>query len=470
MKCRTCQYDLWGIAPPGPCPECSSPFDPTTYQFHPNEARFHCPSCAAAYLGNGPGGLPWPRSFACVKCAAPVEVRLMPVRPAPGADAEKVVARAFPWPGKAGFKRIGAFFRTVGWSMTAPARLGANLPIDSGTFHAMRFAFWVSVLTGIPSAAAFAIMVFAFAPLAGSGASGGVATAVGSVGFALLGTGLGVVFLACPVWGALAHLVLLGGQPRGGFEQSLKCAWYALGPYAICAVPCLGFYVTPVALVWSTISMAFMLRAAHGVHGLRAAIAAMLLPMGAGALLTIAVAMPFIGLAGSGLLAAGPNVSTPSSLAGALQANAGPDGLAPSHILQAPPPYVFYSWELRLLGGMDVDLPDGAAVADLDTLTEEQRTALISAAGDGPFYLLGDFVLSHRGMNLSAPDPGLWIAFSDPRAGAGYPGMMTVHLASGTQDNLVGQWADLVSAQNVLRAAAGLPPIPEDQSQLPPRP
>ena len=96
MKCRTCDYPLWNIAP-GPCPECGSVFDPSEFEFPVGRVRFCCPHCDQAYFGDGDGGHLVPSAFECVGCGRSIDESECTVRPVEGYDEADLEVASVPW-------------------------------------------------------------------------------------------------------------------------------------------------------------------------------------------------------------------------------------------------------------------------------------------------------------------------------------------------------------------------------------
>src|SRR5262249_57628543 len=93
MNCSKCGYLLFGVAS-GRCPECGVMFAATDFSFPRGAVHFLCPHCQQGYLGVDQHGLPFPRTFRCVKCEQPIRAAEMAVRPI----REGVLAESLPFP------------------------------------------------------------------------------------------------------------------------------------------------------------------------------------------------------------------------------------------------------------------------------------------------------------------------------------------------------------------------------------
>ena len=137
MRCRTCGYSLLGIAGRN-CPECNASFRPSDFDFVPNAVQFCCPSCNQAYYGTDVRGHIVPRSFACVSCQQQIDLDEMVVRAAQGFDETTTEAAEIPW--EHNEKRARGFFRTIGWALIAPQKLGLGLMSPRATTTGLAFA------------------------------------------------------------------------------------------------------------------------------------------------------------------------------------------------------------------------------------------------------------------------------------------------------------------------------------------
>ena len=122
MRCKGCGYSLWNV-PGRTCPECGRGYAPGEFEFRPNAVEFCCAGCGQQYYGTDRSGLPVPREFDCVRCAARCTLDSMVVRLAPGVTDEQAEVFRVPWESRER-GRVRAFLATVRDGMTRPTRIG----------------------------------------------------------------------------------------------------------------------------------------------------------------------------------------------------------------------------------------------------------------------------------------------------------------------------------------------------------
>jgi len=94
-------------------------------------------------------------------------------------------------------------------------------------------------------------------------------------GLSLIGPLLVIVFGAVP-----AHLFLMLFEPdRQPFRHTARLYCYAQGPIALMAIPFCGFYLAGVFQIWSLVAAILMLKAEHGLSGMKATVAALWAPL-----------------------------------------------------------------------------------------------------------------------------------------------------------------------------------------------
>jgi hypothetical protein len=276
MRCLKCEYPLWDLKP-GPCPECGEPFDPTSHQFRPNAVRFCCPHCDQAYYGDGEGGHLQPRSFDCVGCGTRIDESECVVRPLEGGSHEDAVhpGRA-PWfdDSIGWFKR---FLKTLGWSMTAPARLGRELPVTMGMGSGIAFFVSVQAIVLITTVLTF-FVIFGLMMANLRGGGGGPAGGAIPISLVFMAIGLGgflAAIVGLLIFGAIVHAVLrIGGATRGGIGRTIAAVGFGIGPSILAAVPLLGTYcLGTVGGLWAIVSTILVVSGAQAVSGLRATVA-----------------------------------------------------------------------------------------------------------------------------------------------------------------------------------------------------
>jgi hypothetical protein len=477
MRCRTCDYSLWNLSARA-CPECGQSFKPSDFEFVPNAVRFCCPSCMQTYYGTSEQGHLVPFSFPCVRCSASLCMDDMILLPAEGvADEHTRTGIAWLEPHHGFLKRWWSTFAMAAFS---PRLFARALPQDAGVGRALSFA----LLTN----AAFFLVAFGFIFLiislrsltrgfGGDGAQGLLA---------LIIVPLCMVALLS-LWALVAHGILRAtGEVHRTMRHTLMCFCYASAANVLTAVPCLGVYMIPFSMVWWTIVAALMLAVVHRVSGGRAAIAALAAPL----LVTLAaiafgvmVVVPGIQGAISQVnsVAATSADAAVNSAASALRDYAAIHGEAPSHAISLLGDDLLTSSDLYLNGGPDSSVEDTIGSLSLWQISNMPpaaratalRDALPAIEGEFVAHRLGDLVFTCRGIDLSptsSADRGLWIVVCAPPEFAvrspsnGVPAMRSVAVAMAdgqTQAIPAMQWPAALAQQNALRAAAGLPPLPD---------
>ena len=271
MRCRGCDYELWNMKP-GACPECGRKWQFNEFRFHPLAAQFLCPHCDHAYGGTDKQGHPTPRAFICSGCSEPIDLDQMRALPAPNTDGSTAMDDVFPW---SEIERLGkwrAFWRTVGLSMSNPTRVGRTLPESSS----LRSALIFSLLCGTIAIASSAGPIVFISGMSSSQLSSGLeyvliflAIVFGViVGSAICGQ---ILFL---LWGSCAHGILrMSGGVHRPLRDSLSATLFCTGPFLISAIPCCGFYISFVSVIWMGVSMIHAITSLQRVSGLRASIA-----------------------------------------------------------------------------------------------------------------------------------------------------------------------------------------------------
>lgn len=275
MHCKVCNYALWNIAP-GPCPECGAVFKPSNYTLNANTCQFICPhpGCRQDYYGTDEHGHLVPRAFVCVKCRQPVEMDQMLILPTRGVDERLTQKHRNPWVERGGRGWVRAYLATFSLAL-APVQLGraaAQHPPQPGV--AVVFATLTCLLLG---AIGFGVLAFAFVPMMTVGRMGIQATGqdwlwtVGYVVLWLLGPGA-VMLLSLLVWGVLTQTCMqifgrLSGRPPGEglpLARTVELMCYASPSLLLIGVPCAGFYLTPLAVIWLWIAAGFMIAEHNG--------------------------------------------------------------------------------------------------------------------------------------------------------------------------------------------------------------
>ncbi len=289
MRCRGCEYELWNMKP-GTCPECGRKWQFDEFRFHPLAAQFLCPHCDHAYGGTDNQGLPTPRAFICSGCSEPIDLDQMRALPAPNTDGSTAMDDEFPW---RDIERLGkwrAFWRTVGLSMSNPTRVGRMLPERSSFRSALIFSLLCGTITIVSSASPIVFMI----GFSNQQFSSGLEYVLQflAIFFAVV---LGFAILAqilLLLWGSCAHGILrISGGVHRPLRDSLSSTLFCTGPFLISAIPCCGFYIFLVSVIWMGVAMIHALASLQRVSRLRASIAVLapLLSLFAAIALTVAV-------------------------------------------------------------------------------------------------------------------------------------------------------------------------------------
>ncbi|TVQ32082.1 MAG: YIP1 family protein [Phycisphaeraceae bacterium] len=479
MKCPDCAYELWGLAPPGPCPECGRAFMTSEFRFRPRAVRFLCPHCREPYSGTDAEGLPTPRDFRCVRCDEPVHVDDMPVELRPGVLPGQAMAQKSPsWPRRGEVGWFRAFFRTLNDSMFAPARVVRGLG-EGGVGSAIWFAIIVHGLATLFQVASFMLLIAVFSMVFGGGPAPLVGVSMVTVGPVFFSVVIAVAWVVVGVfiYGLLTHGILrLTGPTDAGLGVTLRTLWYAQGPMILVAIPCCGLYFGWAFSIWMAVSAAIMLTVAQGVSGGRAALAAVAPPL-LFLLLIFAVysAVVFFSLNSVRNFTPGPVTIGASDISQAILDDAALYEGGPMHVLEVVSDGGLNEMSFIAASGNTVSFPIGSPFR-IDSLTDSQ---LLDRAdrlrNDEPFYIFGDLLFLHRGVDYTAAPTDLWLAVDDPRVvqAARSGGRLTLNCHRANGDKMLifaADWDEAIQDQNLLRTNLGLEPIPalEDLPARPP--
>ena len=468
MRCKNCDYRLWNLRS-RQCPECNTPFRPSDYEFVPNSIQFACPHCDKRYYGTDEKGHLVPIEFACLGCGRQVHMDEMILLPTTGLEEEQTAPWPMPWLERAGRGFVRSWLSTIGSALVRPGRLIRSTPVESSLLE----AWWFAILTHLPvfvlglGLLVFSVMV-------------GVAFGGGPVGLSRISLGLGIALLlgliltaaGIGLWGGITHGVLcLVSRPTGGLRRTYQCLCYSAGANLPGAVPFVGFYV---GLIWWLVSAVVMVKDGQRVSGGRANLAVLTLPV----LVGLAVVGFYVWVFVSVLpqIAASPaqmKAKTQFIAYGVSSYSELHDGQSLGHVAQLVfdprfPPQV-------LLGpGSNTtvqDIPVGPTTLDrFMTLRPADKLDILKqlteAMPEGTVaQRLGDFVFTYHGMDLTDPDPRLWVVvlWPDPDLNPPPSGpMICVGLADGTTIQIpVNTLPARLAQQNVARQENGLPPLPD---------
>jgi predicted RNA-binding Zn-ribbon protein involved in translation (DUF1610 family) len=284
MNCRTCGYSLFNLSS-NVCPECGSRFDLRSYKFEPESVAFACPYCEHTYAGHGTNYLPSEADqVQCLNCGQTVATelfRVVPLRP----DAHAIDPQRVPWERRELLGFWTAYWQTWKLAALSPARLGEQLGTGQSWMPALGFAALTHALASISS-----VILWTVVMVAGMRGSGGN-WAVNSFNALPLCSGW-LFALVCVVIGiAAAHVVLLTGPRREGWDMTARALCYAQAPQLITALPMLGCSAL-VAWVWYAVVGTVILSIAQRVSQAKAAVAVMwLLVLVVGGLLLLAAVL-----------------------------------------------------------------------------------------------------------------------------------------------------------------------------------
>ncbi len=482
MNCRTCDYPLWNLKSRA-CPECNTPFAPSQFLFQRQKVAFCCPHCDQPYYGRGEGGHLEPRAFSCVKCARAIHEDEMVLRPGPGVAAERTRFRPIPWFDPAITSFFSRLVQTSVWALFLPWRLGRRLPTTPDRpLAAVGFAataVLVMLIPGVLATAAFGFLL----------PTGGIA---GLVAITFLCGAVGWGFVAILPWAVSAHFVLASsGSTHGGFKRTLACMAYGVPACLPLAIPLLGMYIAPVAVIYWAVLSIVMIGVSQRVSWWRSIFAVSLFPVfvalciGAFILLVI---MPGYRSA-MATMAAMQSATTPSQQAATIStailahagANAGAGPVHMSDLLFTPalkPEDLLSGQQYRTdarasIGGVNF----ATAGPTLDPKTIAGIRASVRSSGPIIAHRLGDVVFTYHGIDLTAPaDPGLWmfvITTEASRFAVAAPSNSGVparpNLAIACADGSVAEIPDsafrsALDAQNELRVSKGLLPLKDPRN------
>ena len=475
MRCKQCDYPLWNLKA-RQCPECGVAFVPADYEFVINSVRFCCPHCDQPYYGIGDKGHLVPTEFNCVKCAHPVAMNQMVLRPAEGVEERQTQADHMPWLMR---QQIGwwlGWIRTIGYSMVRPHLLMRATPLETSVGQAWWYATVTCLLVffcgiGLPLMGIGVIMIAQGDRDAFGAFIAGPITTVCFTGLFLLGA---------LVWGLVAHgLLKISGGASHSLGRTYSAILYSIGANAPLALPAIGPYCGLwVMWIWWSVSAIFMVSEGQKVHGGRAAFAVLAFPIILILLLSSGYVVAFYALMNmvgtrTQMANASPAVGETSAIVQAIVQHAVlHNGQGPRHALELVQDQTFGVSNFKAADSLtDVEnISVGETSLDeLEYLPPNKLALTIADEADAlpddvVAHRLGDFVFTYHGVDLSAPNPQLWIVMYSPdpdsNTGPG-PSRPIVGFADGTARALPGRMANELRAQNALRAQFSLPPLPD---------
>jgi hypothetical protein len=312
--------------------------------------------------------------------------------------------------------------------MTAPARLGRELPVTMGMGSGIAFFVSVQAIVLIITALTFGVIFgLMMANLRGGGGGpAGAAIPISLIFMAIAGVG---GFLAAIVglliFGAIVHGVLrLGGPTRGGIDRTIAAVGFGIGPSILAAVPLIGTYcLGTVGGLWAIVSTILVVSGAQAVSGLRATVA-VLSPVAI--LIAAYLVLLFTVFTLGGGVAPAPGVAGPTAFA------AGPG-------MMGDPAFVFHGVS---------PLPDPATAAAMMPQVFDANAEMIDLVGNGyaGWCQAGELILRRDdgGMLHAALSPdatSLTIVFTDDGINGGSTSVSPVD-ASDIRDAIVDRLGD----------------------------
>ena len=488
MRCKNCDYVLWNL-PTRQCPECGVPFRPSEYQFNQSTVQYCCPHCKQSYYGTSMSGHLVPAEFDCVGCQQHIHMDEMILLPTAGLRDEQTERDHMPWLERQRRGRIKSWFRMVGRGLVAPYRLMEATPVESSRGQAWWFAIVTFLITLIASFGPFICLCGAFTLPAFTG--GGPGMGGGTAPFwqfllVILGFGLGslaILVVGLALWGWVTHgILLMTGGCAHGIGRTYQALGYSSGAFIMSAVPCMGQYI---GFPWWIISAVLTTQRGQRVHGGRAALAVLTLPVIVCVCLFVGYVALIIGtqnLAPNAPVTTAwpPNAQiTPTTsaweIASALEEELFIEGDYPDHVLQLVESHYLNAFSFTPGNdGSSVPIADGV-LKDWYALPLNQRensttVAAENLASGAVAYRFGDFVFTYPGIQANTAPASLWIAILSPNPDRPNNDQSLYDpIEIITADRLVitvpqSSFAAELAAQNELRAEHGLEPIPDPQS------
>lgn len=481
MNCTGCGYALWNL-PAGTCPECGRMFKPSDFEFRREAVQFACRACGQTYYGTDERGHLVPREFACVQCGTATGMDAMIVRPAPGVAESAATREANAWERRANHGWWRGLTSTIGGALASPTRLieATPAPGEPGGGTGGALSFFATTLCLFHAAALLPLIVFVvFLVLVGGGAAG---VGLGACFGGMVVSSIAAAAVVVALWVPLTHALLrLTGPTEHGMGRTAQAILYGSGANVISAIPCIGQSIGYVGWAWWMVAATLMVMRGQRVSGGRAAFAtitppiATMIVVGAGFMAWVFVMSNSVATTPAPYLAS----ETQTILSGVKNYAASHGGDGPAHAAEllengAVPPWSFVSAGTVTgvadvpIGGTTLDGWGGNPIQEANAI----RAAVSLQPPDVVAHRFGDFVFTHHGVALDPPSDGdLWLVvmWPDPRPNAGMPAptQVEIGLASGLVRtvNAGGFDADL-TAQNVLRAQRGLPPLPHPRDVL----
>ena len=279
MRCRGCNYELWGL-PPGDCPECGKSWRFEDFRFHREFVQFLCPHCDCANPGEYIASLASPHEFTCTGCQSAIQLNQMCARPIEGIDGSQAMQEEFVWIERRRVGRWRAFWRVVGYSLGAPSRIGNTMTQKRGLRGALWFSFLCLNFAGF-NWLIFITIAFWLPSFTGRSQSFRGVEFIAVLVFLAVFVGLVLAQqLFFLVWGLITHaLIRMTGRARRAIGHTLSATQFCAGTFIFCAVPLCGFYFSLISFVWMAVAMVSALAALHKISRWRTAFAVLAPPV-----------------------------------------------------------------------------------------------------------------------------------------------------------------------------------------------
>ncbi len=462
MFCKSCNYPLWNLTA-RTCPECGTGFRPSEFRFRRGTVLYVCPHCSQRFQGTDPSGHLEPREFTCPSCNNHVAMDEMALVPTPGVSETRTRTDLVPW-FERGHKGV---WRTIGQAMGHPDKLARAVAVSAPARTAS--VLWYGVLTQsvfnlVGSAVVIGMMLVGVVMTASrSAVVGALAGFAVLVVATLVASALGLL-----VWAGSAHLILrITGPMRGAFFYTLCPISFGGGVNAVSAVPCFGFYLAPIGLLWWVVVSTVMLRTTQSVGWFRATIATCAFPMVAAVALVGGIIWfaTWVNAFPSRLGTASPT-TTASDLGSALNGFAAANGDYPVHSSeligagQIFGPNEFYatgfpsSFNAPFAGSTDF-----SSFLQMTPAVQNQQVARFKSAqpSDVVAHRTGDCVFTYHGLPATAQSSAIWLVVIEDGSS-----QFTVYAQDGSSDGFDGAaMPGKLAQQNQIRASYGLPPLPD---------
>jgi len=176
------------------------------------------------------------------------------------------------WTERARIGRWRAFWRTVLHALGNPSKLSASLPQTKVLRGAILFAALVVMTAIMLSGAPLAILI-GFGTGTFNWDWGTILESVTIVCGAFVAIGLAGLAVMT-LWGLIVHgiLRLTGGVGRS-LSNTIAITLLCSAPFLFCSIPCCGFYVSFISVIWMAVAMIIALACLHQATVVRIALA-----------------------------------------------------------------------------------------------------------------------------------------------------------------------------------------------------